>query len=197
MGKEDERIIDAIKQDRDNEALSILYSRTLKKVIHFVKKNSGTQNEAEDVFQDAVVVFFDAVKENKLKTDTSVDGYIFTVARNVWFRKLNRDKKIITTDFDYESMNQPEVSFFDGLIEEEKATAFASVFNTLQERCKTLLTYIYFHKHTMNEICEKMGTIYEKLLELFLILVISKFNYFVNLQFFHKKIPVFPFFFQK
>lgn len=157
MGKEDERIIDAIKQDRDNEALSILYSRTLKKVIHFVKKNSGTQNEAEDVFQDAVVVFFDAVKENKLKPDTSVDGYIFTVARNVWFRKLNRDKKIITTDFDYESMNQPEVSFFDGLIEEEKATAFASVFNTLQERCKTLLTYIYFHKHTMNEICEKMG----------------------------------------
>ena len=136
MGKEDERIIDAIKQDRDNEALSILYSRTLKKVIHFVKKNSGTQNEAEDVFQDAVVVFFDAVKENKLKPDTSVDGYIFTVARNVWFRKLNRDKKIITTDFDYESMNQPEVSFFDGLIEEEKATAFASVFNTLQERCK-------------------------------------------------------------
>jgi DNA-directed RNA polymerase specialized sigma24 family protein len=75
-------IIECIRSGKDNEALKYLYKDPLRKVRKFILNNSGTLDDANDVFQDAIIALFHYVKQGKYKEEYDLDGFIFKVAKN-------------------------------------------------------------------------------------------------------------------
>lgn len=67
MDKE-RKIIDSIKSGESNRALNYLYEQPLRKVRTYILRNSGTIEDANDIFQDSVVIFFNSVREKDRKS---------------------------------------------------------------------------------------------------------------------------------
>ena len=95
---------------RDNAAYRLLYTFYYPSIEKFICKNSGTSVDAEDVFQETIMVLLDKVPKDDFVLTSSIKTYIFAVASNIWLKRL-RDAKSTTKlplDFEIEDMTFAE-----------------------------------------------------------------------------------------
>ncbi len=86
-------LIDGIRK-RDNTVLKFIYQKYFHSINRFILNNSGTDDDAQDVFQEAIIVVYENVRsKNGFKLESSLQTYIFSVARIIWIKHLNKVKK--------------------------------------------------------------------------------------------------------
>lgn len=56
-------------------------------------KNSGTEADVPDVFQESVIALYSQITENRLNLTTDLKGYFFGIARNIWSSMLRKRMK--------------------------------------------------------------------------------------------------------
>lgn len=88
----DKRLLEGIRKGED-DTLNYLYSNYFNTVRTHVIRNSGTEEDAYDIFQDTLMALFKKVQENHLELTTDLKGYAFSIARNLWNNQLRRKKK--------------------------------------------------------------------------------------------------------
>lgn len=158
MNKIDSKIIQCIQKGENDPALAYLYEHTLKKVRRYVIQNNGTLEEASDIFQDAVIIFFNQVKQNKFNEQYGIDGFIYSVSRNLWIDKVRKDKRLQNKDLSLMESDVPDTfDLLGDLITREKSSAMKQVFQKLDEKCQKILRFSIYEKLSMKEISEKMG----------------------------------------
>ena len=88
----DKSIIEGVKR-QDDKTLNWLYDNYFQSVRSHVVKNSGTPDDASDVFQDTIIILFKQISESKLDLKGDLKGYFFGVARNIWSAQLRARKE--------------------------------------------------------------------------------------------------------
>ena len=53
----------------------------------YIKSNSGNDDEAKDIFQDAVIILYKKMKLNELPETTNVTSYVCFISRNLWINR--------------------------------------------------------------------------------------------------------------
>lgn len=151
----DQEIINAIRTGNNSFVLNHLYKVALPKIIRLVIQNNGDEEEAKDVFQDAVIALFNTVKLNKYDESKEIDAFLYFVARNLWInrvKKKNKQHDILELEAK-EATDSPLAS----IITEEKQSAINDLMNKIGAQCKELLRYTMHEGLSMKEIAEKMG----------------------------------------
>jgi len=152
----DFKIIESIRQGRNDNTLAYLYGKPLQKIRKYILTNNGTRDDANDIFQDAVVILFNQVKKNKYNEEHEVDAFLYSVARNLWIDKMRREKRMVKEvqpNIDRSDFNDQ----LNDLIVKEKSAALRKAFERLDEKCRKILLYVIYEKRTMKEISERMG----------------------------------------
>ena len=90
-GNNDEILIEGIKNQND-KVIAKLYDQFFPSVRHYIYRNNGSIEDARDIFNDAVIVVFEKVRDNTLKLNCSLKTYIYAICRNLWLKKLKSDK---------------------------------------------------------------------------------------------------------
>lgn len=135
----------------DTETLKDIYRRYFPVVQKFVLKNSGTETDAKDVFQDALVFTFQKLKSDSLSLNCSLTTYIFAVCRNMWMNTLRRRKKTILWDELPNSSDDVNQDILDQMQEQSKLMLYHKSFLQLGDVCQELLRNFFLGK-TMQEI---------------------------------------------
>ena len=88
-----EEIIIGIKA-RDNCVLQHVYKNYYPTIQNFILNNSGSDDDAKDIFQEAIIVIYRKVKEDKrFLLNSSFKTFMYSIARHLWLKQL-RSKKI-------------------------------------------------------------------------------------------------------
>lgn len=132
-------ILKAIHENRNQQVLNELYVKVLPKVRGYVLGNSGNNEDAQDIFQDAVISFFHAVKTGKFDESKDIDAFIYVVAKNAWINKVRKDKNLVIKEEIPESKNMNGLNQLDILITKEREQTFKKVFYQLSEQCIELM----------------------------------------------------------
>lgn len=149
-------IITAFQRGDQQTALGVLYRTVLPNVRGYILKNSGSEEDAKDIFQDAVMILYKQLKMNKLEITQSVESYLFSVARNLWINKAKRDARASYVEEVPEPTPDGRGIMAD-LISKEREDRILGVLDQLGERCATLLKYVFYMDYTLAEVTEKMG----------------------------------------
>jgi RNA polymerase sigma factor (sigma-70 family) len=152
----DEAIVAGIKL-RDRETIWHLYKQYFPTISHLITTNSGTEIDAEDVFQDALVIIYKKISDDELILTSSFKTYLYSVCRNLWLQKL--DKKTFSTDVLDLAENaefQDSIHFEFTDTESEKIKIFQEHFLKLSEDCQKVLK-LFMAKTSLKEIAEEMG----------------------------------------
>src|SRR5688500_8233328 len=72
-----------------------LYESAFPLVCRFVNNRQGTLQDAKDVFQDALVIFYEKQLEKDLDIKVSDESYVLGIAKHIWFRKHRHDKTMV------------------------------------------------------------------------------------------------------
>jgi RNA polymerase sigma factor (sigma-70 family) len=133
----------------DEKALELLYKKYYRMMTKMVISNSGTEDEARDVYQDALVVFWQKARSGNLVMTSKMSTYIYSVCQNLWRKELDRKKRLSNEEKDgavHTDMDSPE-----------RNKIIAQCLNQLGDTCRKVLMYYYFDELSMQEIAEKMG----------------------------------------
>jgi len=156
----DSEILRAVHEsdDKNHKIWVYLYHQVLPKVQNYVLKNSGNNEDAFDVFQDAMVAFCKYVRLNKFDKNYSVSGFIYSVARNIWINKVRKDKKLLLTEMteimDNRTDSQDILSY---LITNERKKEVNKLIGMLGEKCRRLLKMSVYQEMSGKEICIRLG----------------------------------------
>ena len=136
-------------QGGDEKALEFVYKKYYRMMTKLVVTNSGTEDEARDVFQDALVVFWQKARSGKLVLTSKISTYIYSICQNLWRKELDRKKRLSSEERDTsESMD---------LDSPEREKIIAKCLDQLGETCRKVLMYYYFDDMSMQEIADKLG----------------------------------------
>ena len=141
----------------DPNALRALYTDHFPMVRQYVLKNSGTVADAQDVFQESVMVLWLTVKEGRFKAgaDGEVGGFLFRVAKNKWLDTVrsaaHRNMKIVHED---RILAEP-IDVQDDI--EERIVRLRGVYDKLDDKCRSVLDQFYFERKDLATIAKAMG----------------------------------------
>jgi len=92
MPHKDQKYIKALCNN-DAALIDEIYLKCAANCKTFVKKNSGSEIEAADVFQEAIIEVY--LKCKKIILSASICAYLGTIYRRKWINKLNRQKNFV------------------------------------------------------------------------------------------------------
>lgn len=159
MTKDDNRIINAILYHKDEEALKILYKKSLPKMLRMVKKFNASKEDGEDVFQDAVITLFKFIrkKSSEENIDLNIDAFMYVICKNSLIKKNKRDQKVFYETYENLNLTSKDQLQLESLIDKERDLRLNVLINQLGERCKDLIMLVYFYQQSMQEVCDKLG----------------------------------------
>jgi DNA-directed RNA polymerase specialized sigma24 family protein len=85
----DAELLAAIRRgDQLNNAIYFIYQQYSQTIQSFILANSGMPADAEDIFQETVVIFIDLVKKEKFRGEARVKTFLTAIARNLWVNEV-------------------------------------------------------------------------------------------------------------
>lgn len=135
-----EEIIEGIRL-QDNAVLQYIYKEYYPTVYHFIIANSGTPDDAKDIFQESIIIIYRKLKEeNHFFLNSSFKTFIYSIARHLWLKNLRNlkyeDKKITDQQKFIELREEP----FKIENEDLRMSLYQKYFLQLPEDCQKILS---------------------------------------------------------
>lgn len=144
-------------QDGDAGVLRRLYAEQLPRIGRLITDNGGTESDAQDIFQDAVLLVYQKSRQPGFQLTSQFGTYFYSICRNLWLNR--RTKKSATSEVtfseDIKYMEDPALTEADQLFV-ERGNLFWNAFQKLGADCQQLLK-LFFEKTPMAAIAERMG----------------------------------------
>jgi len=144
----DDSIIKAIREG-DESAIEVLYKKHFRMMAKLIMQNSGSEDDARDIFQDALIVFWQKVRSGELVLTSKISTYLYSICQNLWRKELTRLSRLSN-----EEVDSTEIIGYE---QNESAKSIRNCVNQMGEVCKKVLTLYYFDGLNMTEIAEEMG----------------------------------------
>jgi RNA polymerase sigma factor (sigma-70 family) len=150
-----EKLIEGVAHG-DNETLLYIYKENFKIIKHLVISNNGTITDAKDVFQETMVILYRKIRENNIDITSSLNTYIYAIARILWLKELSRRKKNIEI-YDTEDNFINKIPNIIEIIEKnERLKLYREKFEELSEDCKKVIR-MFLIKVSVKDIMHIMG----------------------------------------
>jgi RNA polymerase sigma factor (sigma-70 family) len=151
----DQRILAGIFSNDLNAIIHQLYKQYSGMVIAYIISNQGSQQDGEDVFQEALIAFINLVKSGKFRGEASLQTTFVAISRNIWLNEQKKRKSLDTRGKLFENARQQEADPASLLLAREVSEQFLTLMSRLGESCKSLLTMVYYENLSNKDILER------------------------------------------
>lgn len=163
IGYSDEQILKGILR-HDNLILQYIYKQYYYNINYFIRKNQGSEDDASDIFQEAIIIIYRKIKENDLIFEkSSFKGYLFSVCRFLWLKQLEKrrmEKEKLNDSLPYQE-DLYDDNFNELVSKNERYGLYQKHFGTLSTDCQKLMQ-LFFEKVSLKDIAKIMGYKSEK-----------------------------------
>ncbi|RYY97620.1 MAG: sigma-70 family RNA polymerase sigma factor [Chitinophagaceae bacterium] len=140
----------------DRKAIETLYRDHYNMVQALVVNNSGTAEDAKDIFQEALLVLYEKVTAGGFELHCQVKTYLYSVSRRLWLKRLLQQNRFIIGE-----SHADTVPVDDELDTHEQRNRdfelMEKAMGGLGEPCRSLLEAFYLQKKGMQEIAAQFG----------------------------------------
>lgn len=143
--------------ENDTQAIETLYRENYATIQSFVLKNSGSSDDARDVFQEAMIVLYEKATSTTFELRAQIKTYLYAVCRLIWLKKLQAANRFTHGSDVLEDTLSVEEDMVDHEAKNNEVILMETSLNKMGEPCKSLLTAFYFEKKTMPEIADTFG----------------------------------------
>ncbi len=149
-----ETLID-LKGEKEN-AFAQLYKDYFGMVNRFVTNNNGRTDDAEDIFQDTLMVFLEKLRQDDFVLIASIKTYIMAIAKNIWLKRLRTSYKEV------EFTDKLDNKFFEEItlaIEHERSywEKLRYYLPLITIHCQKIIDDIFFKEKQITQIQKEYG----------------------------------------
>jgi len=161
-----EEILDGIR-DKNNDILTFVYKEYYPFIKKYILNNNGNKQDAEDIFQETIVMIYRKVEEGQFSLDCGLKTYIYSVCRILWLKELEMRKLLRKDNLEPKEMDELDVEYLPEDSDLENKNLIQEHVLRLNENCRRILT-LFYDGASIEEITEIIGTkstLYTKLIK--------------------------------
>jgi DNA-directed RNA polymerase specialized sigma24 family protein len=136
------------------ENFEYLYEEVFPVVADIVSKQGGSFQDAKDIFQDALIFFYEKSVDGELDIKLSNEAYIVGIAKHLWIKKFKAKNRLLSLDALEKQITLPVDYFEPGTT---KINRLLRLLEVAGKKCIELLRSIYYDKLSMNEVSRLHG----------------------------------------
>lgn len=137
--------------------LEKIYKLHFPMVLQFILQNSGSDQDAKDIYQESIIVLYDKIQKGSFELNSKLKTFIYSVARRLWLKRLNSKHHQTTLIRDFEENIPVDDQTIRILEQEEQFKILQLSLDKLGQPCKALLEDFYLEGLTMEDLSEKFG----------------------------------------
>ncbi|MDR6781593.1 RNA polymerase sigma factor (sigma-70 family) [Pedobacter africanus] len=142
---------------KDREAwLRELYKKAFPLVAAYVSKMGGSLEEARDIFQDALIIYYEKSAGQELCLKHSDKAYLFGIARHLWNRRYRESARQLSID-ELQADFDEHAGLVDAADPEVSSSRLFRLLQTAGQKCMQLLSAFYYEKLSMEQLAERFG----------------------------------------
>ena len=157
---EDYRYIKGLATN-DSAIINAIYKNFVPKVIHYIRNNSGDEDQAQDVVQEVLINLYHMAQKADFELTCPFDAFFFLLCKRKWLNELKKNTPSRVTNPDtpvFKDENLMELveqaTHFD-----QKRQLFDEMFQQLGEKCREVLQ-LSFTLPSMEKVAEKLQVSY-------------------------------------
>ena len=93
----DEVLIKGLKE-QNSRCIKYLYREYFPLAKSIVERNSGNYEDAEDLFQDSIVVLYKRITKDNVTLKCSLKTFFFGICKNLWNQRLDRKWRLLYSE---------------------------------------------------------------------------------------------------
>jgi RNA polymerase sigma factor (sigma-70 family) len=140
-------------QRGDKQALERIYSAYWPTIAQFVRLNKGSEQEAEDLYQEGILAFYEQVRKGSFQMNCSIKTYLYSICRNKWLSQLRAQKHVTDIEEYREILAQEET---DNSLPLPNESEIRQAIEGLGEPCRTILLDFYYHHMSLEQVAEQL-----------------------------------------
>lgn len=140
-----------------DEVIKAIYRSHFESLAWYVQNNSGSRQDAEDVFQEVVLSFIGIVQADKFRGESTVKTFLYSLNRHIWLNELKKKGRALAREEKYGKGNEwVELDAAQTIAERENKSLVLDLMDKLGETCKQILLLFYYENNSMKQILETL-----------------------------------------
>ena len=148
----DDSLLSQLKKE-ENTAFDSLYKGCFPSVAKYIKQNTGSEQDAEDIFQEAVIVLLSKIRQPEFLLTASLKTYMFSISKNLWLKKLRDNRSVMVTVEDC----LPDLPTDDNETAYWNGNKLLSRLQKITANCQRILKAIFYFNEPMESLMIRMG----------------------------------------
>ncbi|MBO2008473.1 RNA polymerase sigma factor [Hymenobacter negativus] len=133
------------------QALTRLYHQAFPAVSRYIGRHGGSEQDAQDIFQDALVILYEQAIGGTLTLTAAPRTYLMGIGRNLWHHEQRRRARL-----SYEALPD-DLEPLVAEAPEESTFAVLDYVERLGEKCKSMLLAFYYFQQPLTQIAATNG----------------------------------------
>ncbi len=126
-------------------------------IVNLICTNNGSEQEAKDIYQEAVIAFYQKVQQPEFVLTCKIKTYLYAVCRRLWLKRLAEKKRFHGNIEETESFLGVEEEIVDIEEKEKRFDTMSKAMESLGEPCLSIIKDFYIHDLSMEVIGGKFG----------------------------------------
>ncbi|MBK6545913.1 MAG: sigma-70 family RNA polymerase sigma factor [Saprospiraceae bacterium] len=138
-------------------AFKKIYLENYQNIERHILKNNGRVEDAEDLFQEALIVLVKRLRDPAFELQVKPGTYLSSIVNKMWLYKL-RDKKEFSRDMQEHPLDSKDFEYsVDSVNLDARLSIVERILETFKDECKSLLSQFYFEHKSLLEISRVLG----------------------------------------
>ena len=150
----DSELVEAIRgKEMLEQAISQLYQENAEITRSFIMGKGGTEQDADDIFQETVVSFIDTVQKGKFRQESGIRTFLISISKHLWYNEIRKRQRAGNREKIFETeRDQEDAGVGEAIQDRELKQQLAKLLSDLGESCKKILELFYYENLSMKEI---------------------------------------------
>ncbi len=154
---DEQQLLDDLKAGKSSAYLEV-YEKYYKMCFSLITNNNGKGEDAEDVFQEAMIALINNLRKPEFRLKAKLSTYLYSVIRQMWLYKLRSRKstvELVEERSNYVDLGEEELS--EKKVFEEKHHLVKAKLKELSEECRRLIIDYYYKNLKLKDIGKAMN----------------------------------------
>lgn len=153
----DSQIIEMLKESSDN--LDILYNKHRNYCLFFMKKINNNEELNQDIFHDALIVFYEKAIKTDFTLTCSIQTYLNSICRNQILVRFKKNSKHSEYSEEYDN----RIDDWYELVHEENTEKMQATVNAIEllkdlgGKCYDIMRRFFYENQSMDKIANELG----------------------------------------
>lgn len=141
----------------DKDTIERIYRENYGMVHTLVLNNSGTADDAADIFQESMIVLFEKSRTEGFELTCQLKTYIYSICKRLWLKRLQQSHRLYTGVDSADDVVSVEEDLESHQKRQSEFMIMENAMSKIGEPCKSLLEAYYIQKKQMQVIATEFG----------------------------------------